>query len=244
MEFPGNALFDTLNIVGPTINIPVSITRGLNVGIYERVGGVVREVAGGESLPGRTVMWLRDGNALDTMVKTIPFPIDAARALQLMSPWLAAVNAGVTAHGLALVLAKLDVLDQQIKSVGERIDNQIVAKLKAGVSAIRDAKNMDNPGMSERRAIQGIHSLNEARQYFNQEVARDVAGDQVINTKYISMAFTALMAEGQAYAQLDEEGCAARVLREGLDDLRAALIQLMETVLARQAVYLKNDFSG
>lgn len=45
MDLFGNAFFATLNIVGPTINIPVSITRGLNMGVYERVGGVVREVA-------------------------------------------------------------------------------------------------------------------------------------------------------------------------------------------------------
>lgn len=52
------------------------------------------------------------------------------------------------------------------------------------------------------------------------------------------------MAEGQAYVQLDEEVCAARVLREGLDDLRPALILLLETVLAQQAVYLRADFLG
>ncbi len=47
-----------------------------------------------------------------------------------MFPYLAAVNAGVTAHGFVQVLRKLDLLNEQIRSVGERIDFQTMDKLK------------------------------------------------------------------------------------------------------------------
>lgn len=240
----------TLKIFSPTVkvatNIPVSITRGLDQGVYERVGGVVREVAGGDDgVAGKTVMWLRDSGALENMVKAIPCPVHAARALQLMSPYLVAVNAGVTAHGFAQVLGKLDILSGQIRGVGERIDHQVVAKLKAGRNALEDAMEIDDCDKIRcQRAYKAVDLLHESRQYFNQRVALAAARGEVVNTQDISMAFTALMAEGQAYVQLDEEGRAARALRKGLDDLRPALILLLETILAQQAVYLRADFLG
>ena len=245
----GNYSFPALNIFSTPVtvatSIPVSIHRGLSSGVYERVGGIVREVAGGDgNVAGKTVMWLRDGDALENMVKAIPSPVHAAQALQLMSPYLVAVNAGVTAHGFAQVLGKLDVLNEQIKSVGERIDHQVVAKLKAGVSAIRDASDMDSLKMRNESAFAALIPLHESWYYFNQRVARTVASDKAATLKNISMAFTALMAESQAYVQLDEERRAAQTLREGLKELRPALIRLMETVLAQQAVYLRADFLG
>ena len=246
----GNSFSATLNIFSTPVtvatSIPVSITRGLGRGVYERVGGVVREVAGGDDgVVGKMVMWLRDSDALENMVKAIPCPVHAARALQLMSPYLAAVNAGVTAHGFGQVLGKLDVLNEQIRSVGERIDHQVVARLNAGRNALKDAIEIDDSDKVRRyRAYKAVDLLHESRQYFNQRVALVAARGEVANTQDISMAFTALMAEGQAYVQLDEEGRAARALREGLDDLRPALILLLETILTQQAVYLRADFLG
>ncbi|HBP54071.1 MAG TPA: hypothetical protein DD643_06900 [Synechococcus sp. UBA8638] len=74
----GNA-FPAINLFNETIsvaaNIPAFINRGLNYGMYERVGGVVREVAAGDgTVAGKIVMWLQDGQALENMVKAIPFP--------------------------------------------------------------------------------------------------------------------------------------------------------------------------
>lgn len=129
--------------------------------------------------------------------------------------------------------------------MGERIDHQIVAKLKAGRNALEDAMEIDDCDKIRcQRAYKAVDLLHESRQYFNQRVALAAARGEVVNTQDISMAFTALMAEGQAYVQLDEEGRAARALRKGLDDLRPALILLLETILAQQAVYLRADFLG
>ena len=200
----GNSFSATLNIFSTPVtvatSIPVFITRGLDRGVYERVGGVVRKVAGGDDgVAGKMVMWLRDSDALENMVKAIPCPVDAARALQLMSPYLAAVNAGVTAHGFAQVLGKLDVLNEQIRSVGERVDHQVVARLNAGRNALEDAIEIDDSDKIRRyRAYKAVDLLHESRQYFNQRVALVAARGEVANTQDISMAFTALMAEGQA----------------------------------------------
>ncbi|KKZ14127.1 MAG: hypothetical protein TH68_05660 [Candidatus Synechococcus spongiarum 142] len=60
----------TLNIFSTPVtvatSVPISINRGLSHGMYERVGGVVREAAGADGVAGKTVMWLRDGRALET----------------------------------------------------------------------------------------------------------------------------------------------------------------------------------
>ncbi|WP_143325152.1 hypothetical protein [Candidatus Synechococcus spongiarum] len=240
----------TLNIFSTPVtvatSVPVSINRGLSNGMYERVGGVVREVAGGDSTgAGKMVMWLQDSKALENMVKSIPFPVNITQALQLVSPYLVAVNAGLTVCGFAQVLGKLDVLDEQIRSVRERIDDQAVARLNAGKNALQDAMEIDDSNKIRRsRAYKAVDLLHESRQYFNQRVARVAAKGEVANTQDISMAFTALMIESQAYVQLDEEGRAATALREGLKTLRPALTRLLETILAQQAVYLRSDFLG
>ena len=227
-------------------SIPVSINRGLSNGMYERVGGVVREVTGGDgAVAGKMVMWLQDSNSLENIVKAIPFPVNVTQALQLISPYLAAVNASVTVCGFTQVLRKLDILDKQISSVGEKIDDQIVAQFQAGKNALQDAIEIDDSNKIRRfRAYKAVDLLHESRQYFNQRVARVAARGEVANTQDISMAFTALMTESQAYVQLDEEGRAAKALREGLSTLRPALVLLLETILAQQAVYLRPDFLG
>lgn len=197
-------------------------------------------------MAGKMVMWLQDGSALENMVKAIPFPVhDAAQALHLMSPYLAAVNAGVVVRGFTQVLRKLDILDEQISSVGEKIDDQVVAKFQAGKNALQDAIEIDDSNEIRRsRAYKAVDLLHESRQYFNQRVARVAGRGEVADTQDISMAFTALMAESQAYVQLDEEGRSAKALREGLNTLRPALVLLLETILAQQAVYLRSEFLG
>ncbi|KKZ14126.1 MAG: hypothetical protein TH68_05655 [Candidatus Synechococcus spongiarum 142] len=131
-----------------------------------------------------------------------------------MSPCLAAVNAGVTAHGFAQVLDKLDVLDRQMRSVGERIDDQVVAQLKAEKNALQDAIEIDNSDAIRRqRAYKAVDLFHGSRQYFNQRGHRVAARGEVGNIQDISMVFTALMLESQAYVQLDKERRAAKVLR-------------------------------
>lgn len=246
----GSPFSNTINIFSTPVtvatSIPVSINRGLSNGMYERVGGVVREVAGGDgTVAGKMVMWLQDGSALENMVKAIPFPVHAAQALHVMSPYLAAVNAGVVVRGFTQVLRKLGILDKQISSVGEKIDDQVVAKFQAGKNALQDAIEIDDSNEIRRsRAYRAVDLLHESRQYFNQRVARVAGRGEVADTQDISMAFTALMAESQAYVQLDEEGRSAKALREGLNTLRPALVLLLETILAQQAVYLRPEFLG
>lgn len=170
--------------------------------------------------------------------------MNETQALWLVSPYLAAVNAGVAVHGFTQVLGKLDVLDEQIKSVSKRIDDQVVARLNAGKNALQDSIEIDDPKERRPRAYKAIDLLHESQHYFTRRVVQVAAGGEVANTQDISMAFTALMIESQAYVQLDEERRAATLLREGLDNLRPVLSQLIETILAQQAVYLRSEFSG
>lgn len=248
-DFPDGTSTTTLNIFSTPVtvatSIPVSINRILSNGMYERVGGVVREVAGEDgAVAGKTVMWLQDGKALESMMKAIPFPMNVTQGLKLVSPYLTAVNAGVTVHGFMQVLIKLDVLGEQINAVSEKIDDEVVAKIDTGRNALQDAIEIDDPNESRVRAYTAVDLLHHAQHYFTRRVIRVTGNGEVANTQDISMAFTALMTESQAYVQLDEEGRAAKLLREALDDLRPALVLLLETILAQQAVYLRSEFLG
>ncbi|MGL6135047.1 MAG: hypothetical protein ACRC1L_12790, partial [Prochlorococcaceae cyanobacterium] len=57
-------------------------------------------------------------------------------------------------------------------------------------------------------------------------------------------AFVALAAEAQTYLQLDEGNKAARTIRQGLEELRPGLTQLMNAVLDCSCHYLKPEFKG
>ena len=89
-----------------------------------------------------------------------------------------------------------------------------------------------------------INLLHEARHYFNQQAIRSAGKAEAASADYVGLAFVALAAEVQAHLQLDEGEKAARTLRQGLDDLRPALTQLMNAVLDCSCHFMRPEFSG
>lgn len=240
-----------MSLLNVALDVPPAIAEGLQTGVYERVGGVVRE-AGSK----QTVAWLRDagtsgGEAAKELTRP-PLPkLPPGEVAQLVTPLLSAVNLGVSVAGFAVVITQLNQVSDQIRlieakvdRVSVKLDDQILAKLKAGVNACVNAVELNDPALRQQMAGQALTTLHEARQYFNQQVLRSAARAEATSAEYVSMAFAALVAEVQTYLQLDEGETASRTLRQGLTDLRPGLTQLMNAVLERRAVYLRPDFQG
>jgi hypothetical protein len=85
--------------------------------------------------------------------------------------------------------------------------------------------------------------LEEARHYFNQQAVSSALHAEAVSADYIGLAFVALAAEVQAHLHLDEGKEAARTLKQGLEELRPGLTQLMNAVLDCSCHYLKPDFA-
>ena len=236
-----------MNPLNVVFDLPAEIASGLQTGGYERVGGVVRD-----SGTKQVVAWLREGGSGEAAkaLSQPPLPkLPLGSAAQMVAPMLSAVNLGVSVVGFAVVITQLNQITDQIRQIEAKVDQVIVklddqalAKLKAGVNACLNAVELGDPAMRQLQAGLALITLHEARQYFNQQALRSAPKAEANSAEYVSLAFTALVAEVQTYLQLDEGDKAARILRQGLDELRPGLMRLMDIVLWRKAVYLRPDF--
>ncbi|BBC24735.1 hypothetical protein [Pseudanabaena sp. ABRG5-3] len=74
----------------PTFEVPAVIAQGLTDGIYERAGGVVREVAGKKPI----FTWLRD--VPNASVNNLPTIADIASSASIL-------NLGISVMGFAAI---------------------------------------------------------------------------------------------------------------------------------------------
>lgn len=230
-----NVLFD----------VPALVAQGLMNGSLERVGGVVRD-----SSSKQVVMWLQEGGSEVSKALVQP-PLAGVQALATASSLLSAANLGVSVAGFAVVLQQLNRISEQIKAVeakvdraNHKLDDGWLAKLKAGINACQNAVELQNPSLRIQMAGDAINLLHEARHYFNQQAIRGAGEAEAASADYVGLAFVALAAEVQAHLQLDEGEKAARTLRQGLDDLRPALTQLMNAVLECSCHFMRPEFCG
>ena len=231
-----------LNVV---FDLPAVLANGLQSGALERVGGVIRD-----SNSKQVVAWLREGGSEVSKALVQP-PLAGIKALTTANSLLSAANLGVSVAGFAVVLQQLNRISEQIKAVeakvdrtNHKLDDGWLAKLKAGINACQNAVELQNPSLRIQMAGDAINLLHEARHYFNQQAIRRSGEAEAASADYVGLAFVALAAEVQAHLQLDEGEKAARTLRQGLDDLRPALTQLMNTVLEYSCHFMRPEFSG
>ena len=232
-----------LNVV---FDVPARVAQGLLNGSLERVGGVVRD-----SSTKKVVMWLQEGGSEVSKALANPPLAGGANALAAASPYLAAVDIGVSVAGFAMVLQQLNRISDQIRAVeakvdriSHKLDDQALAQLKAGINACQNAVELQDPTLRIQMAGQALTTLHAARQYFNQQVVRSAGNAEATSAEYVGLAFVALAAEVQTYLQLDEGAKAARILTQGLGELRPGLTQLMNAVLDCTCHYLKPEFAG
>ncbi len=232
-----------LNVV---FDVPALVAQGLMNGSLERVGGVVRDASSKQ-----VVMWLQEGGSQASKALAQPPLAGGANALAAANPLLATANLGVSVAGFALVLQQLNRISDQIRAVeakvdrvSHKLDDQALAQLKAGINACQNAVELQDPTLRIQMAGQALTTLHAARQFFNQQVVRSAAQAEAASADYVGLAFVALAAEVQTYLQLDEGEKAARTLRQGLEEIRPGLTQLMNAVLDCSCHYLKPEFFG
>lgn len=172
--------------------VPDTILHGLNTGIFERVGGVIRSTANKQ-----IVTWLRDSSQTNIASNSFPAPlnqiVNAARAtgaiagvnqqaasisnhliaITALNNFIAAgqvLNFGLTAVSLYIMLQKLNQLSDQINQLEQSIQNEFKRerdmRFKIALQAARDVFESDQSAYRDHAARSAIDGLYEATENF------------------------------------------------------------------------------
>ncbi|MFS8855432.1 MULTISPECIES: hypothetical protein [unclassified Synechococcus] len=178
------------------LEIPEAILKGLQNGTYERVGGVVREVAskqvvawlretGGLTLPNSIGNWIPGVDIINGILANIQLrqinlrlidisnKLNTVLGLTQFNTALGLANLGLSAIGFAVVISKLDQIDsriqhlqQSISELKDTIDRSLLAKAKSAINVAEIALKMSSQTNRKRLVTEVIQPLLEAEHYY------------------------------------------------------------------------------
>ncbi|MFT0814634.1 hypothetical protein [Synechococcus sp. OH20] len=178
------------------LEIPEAILKGLQNGTYERVGGVVREVAskqvvawlretGGLTLANSIGNWIPGVDIINGILANIQLrqinlrlidisnKLNTVLGLTQFNTALGLANLGLSAIGFAVVISKLDQIDsriqhlqQSISELKDTIDRSLLAKAKSAINVAEIALKMSSQTNRKRLVTEVIQPLLEAEHYY------------------------------------------------------------------------------
>ncbi|MFS8886599.1 hypothetical protein [Synechococcus sp. H70.2] len=178
------------------LEIPEAILKGLQNGTYERVGGVVREVAskqvvawlretGGLTLANSIGNWIPGVDIINGILANIQLrqinlrlidignKLNTVLGLTQFNTALGLANLGLSAIGFAVVISKLDQIDsriqnlqQSISELKDKIDRSLLAKAKSAINVAEIALKMSSQTNRKRLVTEVIQPLLEAEHYY------------------------------------------------------------------------------
>lgn len=236
-----------------TFGVPQHVIEGLKSGAYERVGGVVRHVAEkGHPRAGQVVCWLRETSGLRDQLAEVEagsplsLPVEAQEALTGIGAQLQAIgalqvlNLGVSVAGFALVMHRLNRIDeklsgmidelrairQEVEWIGVRADFDPIFKITAAAEIARMAE-VSLP------AREAAVEYREARRVFTASRAEIAVLIRLLVSNrqhwerphildlYVRLQIAALCAEIRTALLLDQHRFAVEASRAGRADIRA-----------------------
>ncbi|MBD2099263.1 hypothetical protein H6F90_29810 [Trichocoleus sp. FACHB-591] len=216
--------------------IPDHISAGLASGIYERVGGVIREVGSKH-----VVSWLREDLALNGD-GGMPQVTSAANMLTL----------GVSVIGFAVIIQRLNELEKRLQDVTEllnkvdrKIDLGFYAKFRAALNLATNAFTMHQPENRRSSALSAIKLFLEAEHIYTDFVDQELKKQSQIADEYLLTLALAYIAEARCYLELEEGDTALRRFQEGAEQIRDRVARYIEILLtSNPAAYLDPQFKG
>jgi hypothetical protein len=213
--------------VNTTLEIPPEIATGLADGIYERIGGVIREVGSKH-----VVAWLREIPSVS------------------LNPLASVLNLSVSVMGFAVVLQKLNHLEgilkrnqQLLEKVDRKIDLGFHANFRAALDSAINACTMNQPENKKATAIQAINRFLEAEHVFLGCTEQELQKRSQIAEEYLLILSLSYIAEVRCHLELEEIETAFRRLQEGAEKIRPLARKYVEMLLtSNPAVYLHPQF--
>lgn len=213
--------------INVSMEIPQQIAEGLKSGIYERIGGAIREVD-----TRQIVAWLREAYDLSEPV------VSEVLSLSSTAANANALNLAITTMQFAVVMKRLDDIEKQLKQVQAvldaidyKIDLSFYANFRAALDLAANAFTMANV---ETRRVSFLHAINrflEAEHHYTNLADIEISNQSQVADDYLSTLCLAYVTEVRCYLELDELETAVQRLQEGLDVLRPRFEKHTKTLL-------------
>jgi len=224
--------------IKPALEIPSEIAEGLTSGIYERIGGVIREVSGTKPI----VTWLRD--VPDASVNNLPTIADIASSASIL-------NLGISVMGFAVILHKLKDLErlQKIQKTLEKIDRKIdlgfYANFRAALDLATNAFSMNQLENRKNMAIQAINRFLEAEHIYLDYTDKEIEQRSKLVHEYLLTLSLAYIAEARCHLELEESDMAVQRLEAGFRVISDRLRKYLDILLtSNPAAYLHPKFKN
>ena len=222
-----------------TFEVPAVIDQGLTDGIYERVGGVIREVAGKKPI----VTWLRD--VPDASVNNLPTIENLASSASIL-------NLGISVMGFALVLHKLKDLEERLQKIQktlEKIDRKIdlgfYANFRAALDLATNAFSMNQSENRKNMAIQAINRFLEAEHIYLDYTDKEIEQRSKLVHEYLLTLSLAYIAEARCHLELEESDMAVQRLEAGFRVISDRIRKYLDILLtSNPAAYLHPKFKN
>jgi hypothetical protein len=219
-----------------TFIVPDSIKAGLDGGVYERVGGVIRECGSKQ-----VVAWLRecDGQKILSSISGVPF-----------LPMAGALNLGVAAIGFTVIHQRLIALEEQLKQaqallqkINHTLDLSFHVKFKAALDLAMNAIIMVNPENRRQSALAAIARFREVEPIYLDFVDQELDVRSPIAGEYLVSLALAYVAEARCYLEIEEQNLALQRFPQWKAAFQPRARRYVEMLLtSNPAAYLDTQF--
>jgi len=224
-----------MSIVQATFQIPEYIAQGISNRIYERVGGVVREVGSKQ-----VVTWLREA------FKEGESSLSSISSLSSVGAVSSVLNLAISTMGFIVVVKRLDAIERQLEqsqeilqTIGYKIDLSFYANFRAALDLAMNAFTMTNSETRKISSMQAINRFLEAEHHYTKLTDMEIGNGSQVADEYLSTLCLAYVTEARCYLELDEIDTARRRLQEGAAVLRPRFEKHIKTLLtSNPAAYL------
>jgi len=224
-----------MSIVQATFQIPEYIAQGISNRIYERVGGVVREVGSKQ-----VVTWLREA------FKEGESSLSSISSLSSVGAVSSVLNLAISTMGFIVVVKRLNAIERQLEqsqeilqTIGYKIDLSFYANFRAALDLAMNAFTMTNSETRKISSMQAINRFLEAEHHYTKLTDMEIGNGSQVADEYLSTLCLAYVTEARCYLELDEIDTARRRLQEGAAVLRPRFEKHIKTLLtSNPAAYL------
>ena len=221
-----------MGTVNATFQVPEYIAQGISNRIYERAGGVVREVGSK-----RVVAWLRETG--EPVLSKVLSP-------SLVGAVASTLNLAVSTTGFIIILKRLGAIEQQLEQAQEvlqtidyKIDLSFYANFRAALDLAINAFTMTNSETRKMSAMQAINRFLEAEHHYTKLTDIEIGNGSQVADEYLSTLCLAYVTEVRCYLELEEIETAHRRLQEGAAMLRPRFEKYINILLtSNPAAYL------
>lgn len=198
--------------LGVNPELATKIMTGLSSGLYERVGGVIRN-----SDTKDVVLWLRSTpEALSdaSLVNKFGPMLQLGAATSLLNLSISLVGFGVVINRLNGIEIKLAAIEKTVRSIERKMDITFYANVQAALELARKSVAMQDATNRQASTTQAINRFLEAEHHYLELVDIELQEENWATIPFLNTLFLIFISTARCYLELDEISTARNHLRE------------------------------